>query len=233
MVMATATVMRQRARMTTTAMNTEGQALLHLLTFLSPAFPTGAFAYSHGLEQAIASGVITGEDDLADWIESLLVRGSAFNDAVLIACATEDNLGELNALALSLSASRERHLESTALGASFSASAASFLDLRLPEGEIAYPLAVAAAGMAAGIDRTALVSAYLHAFGANLVSVAVRLVPIGQRAGLAVLARLFPIIETVSARALKASPDDLGSACFASDIASMRHEFQEPRIFRT
>lgn len=226
--------MHQRASMTTTmAMNTEGQALLHLLTFLSPAFPTGAFAYSHGLEQAIASGVITGEDDLADWIESLLVRGSAFNDAVLIASATEDNLAELNALALSLSASRERHLESTALGASFAASAGSFLDLGLPEGEVAYPLAVAAAGTAAGIDRTALVPAYLHAFAANLVSVAVRLVPIGQRAGLSVLARLLPVIEAVSGQACAAGPDALGSACLFSDIASMRHEFQEPRIFRT
>lgn len=219
--------------MTTTAMSTDRQALLHLLTLLSPAFPTGAFAYSHGLEQAIASGVVTSEESLAGWLESLLERGSAYNDAVLIACATEDSLHDLNRLALSLSASRERHLETTALGESFAASAAMFLELRLPAGDIAYPLAVAAAGMAAGIGREALVAAYLHAFSANLVSVAVRLVPIGQRAGLSVLARLLPVIQTVAARALAAGPDDLGSACLFSDIASMRHEFQQPRIFRT
>lgn len=215
------------------AIGTEQDGFLFLLTLLSPAFPTGAFAYSHGVEQAIAEGLVTGEETLACWIESLLERGSAYNDAVLIACATEDSLHDLNRLALSLSASRERHLETTALGAGFAASAAVLLNLKLPEGEIAYPLAVAAAGMAAGIGREALVAAYLHAFSANMVSVAVRLVPIGQRAGLSVLARLLPVIGTVAARALAAGPDDLGSACLFSDIASMRHEFQQPRIFRT
>lgn len=218
---------------TTMAMNIEVRQLLHLMTFLSPVFPTGAFAYSHGLEHAIATGLVDDEDSLFNWIESHLVRGSCFNDAVLIACATADNIGELNGLALSLSASRERHLEMTSLGASFAASAASFLPLALPEGEVAYPLAVASAGMAAGVGREELIVAYLHAFSANLVSVAVRLVPIGQRAGLAVLARLFPVIETVAAQGILASLDDLGSACVFSDIASMRHESQEPRIFRT
>lgn len=218
----------------TTVMNTEGQtSLLHLLTLLSPAFPTGAFAYSHGLEQAIAGGEVTGKESLSEWLESLLERGSAFNDAVMIAFATEENLAELNAIALSLSASRERHLETTVLGSAFASSAGSFLDLALPDGDIAYPLAVAAAGLAAGIERDALVAAYLHAFSANLVSVAVRLVPIGQRAGLSVLARLLPVIRKVTATAMRATPDDIGSACFFSDIASMRHEFQEPRIFRT
>ena len=219
--------------MTTMAMTTEGEKFLLLLTFLSPAFPTGAFAYSHGLEQAIATGVVDDDESLCGWIESLLMHGSAFNDALLIAYATPDNLEEINGLALSLSASRERHLETTALGASFAQSAASFLDLSLPEADVAYPVAIAAAGMAAGLDRRALIAAYLHAFSANLISVAVRLVPIGQRAGLAVLARLLPIIDRAAARALEGGVEDLGSACFLADIAAMKHEVQEPRIFRT
>ncbi len=218
---------------TTMATITDGDSLLYLLTFLSPAFPTGAFAYSHGLEQAISLGLVEDEDSLRDWIESLLQRGSGWNDAVLIAASESVDMEALNALALSLSASRERHLESTALGASFAASAATFVSLTLPGGDVAYPVAVAAAGRACGIDRQALVKAFLHAFAANLVSVAVRLVPIGQRAGLSVLARLLPVISATAERAMAASLDDLGGNAFFSDIASMRHEFQEPRIFRT
>lgn len=215
------------------AMTIEARQLLHVMTFLSPAFPTGAFAYSHGLEHAISAGLVRDEEGVFSWIESHLRRGSCFNDAVMIACATRENLPELNDLALSLAASRERHMEMTSLGASFSASAATFLDLELPEGQVAYPIAVACAGLAAGIGREALIVAYLHAFSANLISVAVRLVPIGQRTGLSVLARLFPVMETAARQAIDSSLDDLGSACFFSDIASMRHESQEPRIFRT
>lgn len=217
----------------TTATTIEQDQLLLLLTFLSPAFPTGAFAYSHGLEQAIASGAVSDSESLTGWLSALLIRGSAWNDAVLLRAVGREELASLNSLALSLSASRERHLETTALGGSFAASAAVFGDLALPEGEIAYPIAVGAAASAAGISCEALIPAYLHAFAASLVSVAVRLVPLGQTSGLSVLARLMPVISEVTQRALGSTLDDLGSATFLSDIAAMRHEFQEPRIFRT
>lgn len=231
--MGTGTAIHRTGPVTMTATAIDAEGLLLLLNWMSPAFPTGSFAYSHGLETAIAKGVIRDADSLQSWISDLVSHGSGWNDAVLIANLTADNGPEINQLALSLSASAERHLESTALGASFREAASAFVPIGLPEGEIAYPVAVAAAGLAAGIDRSPLLLAYLQSFAAMLVSVAVRLVPIGQRAGLFVLAALVPVLKETAERAGRATLDDLGGASLLADIASMQHEFQKMRIFRT
>ena len=104
------------------AITTEPQQLLHLLAFMSPAFPVGGFAYSHGLERAIDDGMVTSADEVREWIESLLVHGSGWNDAVLFAQAydaDEEAQLEIDELALALAASRERTLETSDLGQSF------------------------------------------------------------------------------------------------------------------
>ena len=100
-------------------------------------------------------------------------------------------------------------------------------------GGAAYPVAVAAAAADQQIAADAALAAFLNAFMANLVSVAVRLVPLGQSAGLAVLSSLHPAIVAATERALASTLDDLGSATVAADIASMRHETLHTRIFRT
>ena len=218
----------------TMGMMTDPKQLLFLLNFTSPTFPTGAFAYSHGLEWAISEGLVRDSASLGSWIRDLLTWGSGWNDAVIIALCRDDNLEEMNELALALTASAERYRESKALGASFVEAAGMFTQLDLPEAEeIAYPVAIAAAGLAAHVPKEALLLASLQNFAAALVSVAVRLVPIGQRAGLQVLSALMPVITSTAQRALEATPDDLATTTLGADIASMRHEFQEPRIFRT
>jgi urease accessory protein len=68
---------------------------------------------------------------------------------------------------------------------------------------------------------------------ANLVSVGVRLVPLGQTAGLQVLAALHPVMAASAEAAAMASLEDFGSATVLSDIAAMRHEEQYSRVFRT
>ena len=111
------------------AITTEPQQLLQLLAFMSPAFPIGSFAYSHGLEWAIDDGVVTSADDVEAWIESLLTHGSGWNDAVLFAAAFDANgetRKEIDELALALAASRERALETSDLGQSFAKAAAVF-----------------------------------------------------------------------------------------------------------
>lgn len=213
---------------------TDPAQLLFLLNFTSPTFPTGAFAYSHGLEWVISQGRVTDAETLEAWISDLLTQGSGWNDCVIIAQCGPDNLQEMNALTLALAPSAERWKETTALGASFAAAARFFAPLAVPDNEdLAYPVAIAAAGLATRIPREHLLLAYLQNLAAALVSVAVRLVPVGQRAGLEVLARLLPTIAETAARAAASTLADLGSATLSADIASMRHEFQEPRIFRT
>jgi urease accessory protein len=101
------------------------------------------------------------------------------------------------------------------------------------EGGAPYPVAVAAAAAEHAIPLDQALPAYLNAFAASLVSVAVRLVPLGQSAGLRILAGLHPVMARVAERAVDSSLDDLGSATVLSDIACMRHEEQYSRIFRS
>jgi urease accessory protein len=219
--------------------------LLKLLTFLSPAFPVGAFSYSHGLERLIADGAVGGADALQAWLADLLQLGSGWNDAVLFAeahrAAAAGDAGRLSAvaeLAEALAPSRERHLEAMAQGRAFLEAVAAAWpcdaveQLRDTKGP-AYPVAVAAAAAGHGVALKAALPAYLNAFVANLVSVGVRLIPLGQSAGLKVVAALHPLIADVAAQAAGSTLDDLGSSAVLSDIASMRHETLYSRVFRT
>jgi urease accessory protein len=209
-----------------------GQLLL-LLTWMSPAFPTGAFAYSHGLEWAIESGQLRSGDDLTVWAGDLLTRGSGWNDAVLFARCWHDSPDSLNELALALAASEERALETIELGRAFRIAAAVFATPPCTASDIAYPVAAGAGLASLGLDKEAALLAYLQGFAAALTSVAVRLVPIGQTAGLAALRDLAPVIRAAACRAATATIDDLGSITLLSDIAAMKHESQVSRIFRS
>ena len=215
------------------AMNIEARQLLLLLTWMSPAFPIGAFAYSHGLEWAIEDGSVRDGASLAGWIEDLLIRGSGWNDAVLFARCWEDDAAALNELALALPISRERHLETTQLGRAFRIAASVFAPAALAAEDIAYPVAAGSACVSMGIDKQSALLAYLQGFSAALVSVAVRLVPIGQTAGLEALRDLSHVIAATAERAAAASLDDLGAISILSDIAAMKHETQHSRVFRT
>jgi urease accessory protein len=217
------------------AITTEPQQLLHLLAFMSPAFPVGGFAYSHGLERAIDDGVVESADEVREWIESLLVRGSGWNDAVLFAQAydaDEEARTDTDELALALAASRERALETSDLGRSFAMAVATMSDNEVMNSH-AYPVAVAAACHKACIDKRWGLLAYLQAFSNNLIAVAVRLVPLGQSKGLEVMRDLMPVISTTAERALVASLYDLGNSTLLSDMASMKHETQYSRVFRS
>ena len=217
------------------AITTEPRQLLQLLAFMSPAFPVGGFAYSHGLERAIDDGVVASADEVREWIESLLVHGSGWNDAVLFAQAfdaDEEARSGIDELSLALAASRERALETSDLGQSF-VKAAETMSLGKQASFQAYPVAVAATCKLSGIDKSAGLLAYLQAFSNNLIAVALRLIPLGQTKGLEVMRDLMPVISKTAERALVASLDDLGSSTLLSDIASMKHESQHSRVFRS
>jgi urease accessory protein len=211
-------------------MSTDNASLLLLLNWMSPTFPIGSFAYSHGLEQAIADGRATTQDDVESWITDLLQTGSGWNDAVLFAQCWHSNP---NDLALALAGSSERYSETTQLGRNFNIAAAVWTGEDKPDGEMAYPVAAGLACKRMSISQEQALAAYLQGFCAALVSVAVRLVPLGQTSGLKMLRNLAPLISTTAQRAATATFDDLGSNCICADIAAMKHETLEPRIFRT
>ncbi|TAX35918.1 urease accessory protein UreF [Rhizobium leguminosarum] len=218
----------------------ELQALLRLTAWLSPAFPIGSFAYSGGLERAVADGLVTDATSLAAWIGTLVGNGSAWNDAVLLAeshrqQAEAARLAEVAALAEALAGSRERHQETMLLGEAFLAAARAWPDAvfeRLTD-KVAYPIAVGAVTGAHGIRPEKALAAFLHAYVSQAVSSGIRLGVAGQRDGVAVLAGLEDHIAEVARRAAASTLDDLGSATVQADIASLRHETQATRLFRS
>jgi urease accessory protein len=222
-------------------------ALFRLMTWLSPAFPIGAFAYSSGLEWAIEAGNITDAPSLQNWLATLLQEGQGFNDGVCLAetaraIVRNDDalLATVAELAAALAPTRERHLEATTQGEAFMAIAQATWDcpalhcLRaVYRGPVTYPVAVGtlSAGHNAPLDLT--MHAFLHAQTVNWISAGSRLIPLGQTDSQRVLANLEDVIVKTATRALQASLDDLGSATFRADIASMRHETQYTRLFRS
>jgi urease accessory protein len=208
-------------------------ALLRLLAWLSPAFPTGAYAYSHGLEWAVECGDVTDGETLRVWLADILQHGSGRNDAILLRHAHRArDYATLNDLAAAIAPSRERRTETLDQGTAFIAAAAAWHPPELPE-RVAYPVAVGALAGRHGIGEDTTTAAYLQAFTVNLISAAVRLVPLGQSTGLRVLASLEPAILRVAAETRAATLDDLGGCAFRSDLAAMRHETQYTRLFRS
>jgi urease accessory protein len=230
--------------MATTA-EVEGGLPAPLFLWLSPAFPIGAFAYSHGLEWAVEAGDIDDARSLEAWLSDLLDFGAPRADAILFALAHRAvasgdfaALAETNALAVALGFSSERRLETTAQGAAFVAAARAAWDcaplMQLARQDlVAYPVAVATAAAGHGLPLEASLQAFVLAFVANGVSAVVRLGPIGQTDGQRVLAALLPQVRAVAHQAVNAAVTDLGGCAFRSDIAAMRHETQYSRLFRS
>ncbi|WP_064695484.1 urease accessory protein UreF [Rhizobium aegyptiacum] len=220
--------------------DSELQALLRLTAWLSPAFPIGGFAYSGGLERAVADGLVTDAASLAAWIGTLIGHGSVWNDAVLLAeshrCHSEPTrLAEVAALAEALAGSRERHQETTLLGEAFLAAARAWPDEvfeKLP-GRAAYPIAIGAVAGAHRIGPEKVLAVFLHAYASHAISAGIRLGVAGQASGVAMLAALEEHIAEVARRAAGSTLDDLGSATVQADIASLRHETQTTRLFRS
>jgi len=212
-------------------------SLLRLLTWLSPAFPTGGFAYSHGLEWSVETGDVTDEVSLTASVEDILANGALWSDAILLRHAYRgDNLYALAELAEALAPSSERRLETLAQGAAFALAARPWPApalLQWGETPLPYPIAIGALAAAWAVDEDDATIAYLHAAAGNLVSAAIRLVPLGQAAGLRVQAALESTIIITETATRSATLDDLGTSCWASDIAAMRHETQYTRLFRT
>jgi urease accessory protein len=209
-----------------------------LLTWLSPAFPTGGYAYSHGLEWAVQAGDVHDEASTAAWLVDVLRHGAGRTDAILLRhahrCRTAEELATVQDLAAACQPCAERRTETLAQGNAFVLAGAVWgapLLSVLPA--LAYPVAVGVLTAAHAVTEDDAATGLLHAVAANLVSAAVRLVPLGQTAGLRVLAGLAPVIAGIAADTSGAALDDIGGACFRSDIAAMRHETQYTRLFRT
>lgn len=221
------------------AEHTQAHGLIRLQTWLSPAFPVGSFAYSHGLESAVEAGLVTDAASLSDWLETLIHSGSGWNDAVLFAEAWRrargDGLEEVAQLAEALSGSAERHMESVGQGNAFLAASASWpapAHKKLPA-TCPYCVAVGAIAGAQGVPLEDALAAFINAFATNLLQAGIRLGVVGQSGAVAILAGLEPVVLAAAKRAVSSSLEDLGTATMLSEIMAMRHETHFSRLFRS
>jgi len=222
-------------------------ALYRLMTWMSPAYPVGAFSYSGGLEWAVEAGDIRDADTLTCWLATMIRHGSVFCDAAIFChahraseCADRQALAATAELAAALIGSKERFLETTAQGQAFlqitqSAWATPALDQLAAawDGPLAYPVAVGVACAGHGIALVPALHAFLHGVVSNLVSAGMRLIPLGQTDGQRVLATLEAAIAQTAERAPATALDDIGSTAPRADMACMRHETQYTRLFRS
>ncbi|WP_253949336.1 urease accessory protein UreF [Mangrovicoccus sp. HB161399] len=208
------------------------QDLLTLVQWLSPAFPLGSFAFSHGLEHAISAGTIRDGAGLEAWLADLLSAGSGRCDAVLLSMVLGGaDPAETDALAAALAAAPERHLETLSQGRSFLATTNALLGTDWPE--MVLPVAVGLQARRLDLAPETVIGLYLQSFAANLVLGAVRLVPLGQTEGQRVIAALGPLIERLSRELAGAGEEALWTGTPGADIAAMAHEHQEVRLFRS
>lgn len=249
--------------LTTIRMTTDPARLMRLLSWLSPAFPIGAYSYSHGLEWAVEAGSVHDRASLVDWLEADIRHGAGRTDGIFFAEAWRAARGgDLAAaaagsqdaqqahplvviaeLAAAMRATSELALESSQQGIAFMSAvrkawphpALDDLASRLRAAGITPMLPIAAA-MSCAVHDIALNLAlplYLHAGAANLINAAVRLVPLGQTDGQMALASLEAAVAETAAEVIHLHVADIGSAAFMIDIASMQHETQYTRLFRS
>jgi urease accessory protein len=225
-------------------------ALLRLQSWLSPAFPTGSYSYSHGLEWAVEAGYIDNRESLVDWLEADLRFGSGRNEAIFFGEAwrsARDNdcakLFEIAELAAAFRGTAEFVLESSQQASACRAtlrqvwpdrlldSLSQFLSERHIPPVLAVVLGVRSARE--DIPISLALPAFLQSYVANLVTAGVRLVPLGQTDGQLAIAALEQAVLAASSQARNATINDLGSAALTVDLASMAHETQYTRLFRS
>jgi urease accessory protein len=218
---------------------------LPLAVWFSPMFPVGAFAYSHGLEWAQEAGSINNAEDLRDWLATLIERGALHNDAILLAMGyraalrgNAQELAEINELSLAFASSRERRLETATQGNAFLLAIrkswpCASVDLLDASEDAAYPVAVALAAAGHNLRLDATLNMYCLGFVSNLVSAAIRLGMIGQTDAQSVIAALLPVLQKAAQDCASKNLDELGNSAFRSDVASLRHETQYTRLFRS
>jgi urease accessory protein len=223
------------------------RALYQLLAWNSPAYPTGAFSYSHGLEWAVEEGSVKNVGQLVDFIEAVLTRGGGWVDAVLFvhtwraASISDQAVDEIAQLGAAFRGTAETALESLQQGTAFLQITRQAWPHPALEGfarrnagrGMAHSVVV---GLTCSVHAIALqpaLSAYLQAVAANLVSAGVRLIPLGQTQGQLAVARLLALIERVAELASRVDLEDLGTAAPGLERCSALHETQYTRLFRS
>lgn len=217
---------------------------VRLLQLASPALPIGGYSYSTGLESAIEAGRVRDPATAFDWIDDALSLVIGRFDAPLLAAALQacqaadhPRLAELNRMALAGRETAELRLESEQMGYSLTqwiiqVAAGEALPLD-PSRPVAATIAWAMAAWRLQLNARDAVTGFLWSFAENQVMVLIKTMPMGQIQAQKVLHRLGPRIEAVTEAALQMPAQRWSNAAPGLAIASMQHETQYSRLFRS
>jgi len=226
----------------------DSRGLLKLMTWLSPSFPVGAYAYSHGIEYAVEIGSVGTALELTDWVRTIILDGSGRIDADLFCAAhqasligDDQTLSDILELALALRGTSEMALESLAQGKAFNSTRAQLAGNPPEKNYVPYAIAVAIASAHEKLSLRPALTAFMHAVASNLVSAGVRLVPLGQTDGQRCILALEQTILEATDAALRRQTENqdvdlidyISATAPMVDWTSMKHETQYTRLFRS
>ncbi len=225
-------------------MNTE--SLLHLLQLASPALPVGAYSYSEGLEALVELGTVNSQETLAQWLTQELRWGAVRLEAAVMIQGYEaihtqdfDAVIRWNRWLTAARETEELRQQSLQMGRSL---LKLLLDLHpeliracelLQQEGCNFAIAYAIAAAHHQLDLQAALLAYLYSWIANLVSAGVKLIPLGQTAGQRLLLTMQPALKHAAENISTLQADDLCSCSWGLSLASMAHECQYSRLFRS
>lgn len=206
---------------------------LTLQQWLSPAFPVGGFAWSHGLEAAISEGHVVDAPGLKAWLSMVISSGSGLTDATLLCASMADDADHLalSSMAEALAGSAERLSETRAQGEAFTSAHNALTGKNFTASPL--PVTVGRAAQGLSLSPQVVAAHYLQAFAANLVSAAVRFMPLGATEGQRVLQALRPVVLQTAETAAKAHVDEIAMSQPGADFTAIAHETMPVRIFRS
>jgi urease accessory protein len=217
---------------------------LRLMHLVSPSLPTGAFAYSQGLEWAVEAGWVKDAADLQAWLADLIQTNLTRVDVPLLkrmmdACQesrNKDLAGWCDRL-LALRESDELRMEEKSRGR---AMVSLWEGLALPMGtdekQVVETSQLAGFALAATrwrIPPDQAAAGYLWSWLENQVLAGIKIIPLGQTEGHRLLLRLDPVVMKAVASGLLLEDNELGASSPALAIASSRHETQYTRLYRS
>jgi urease accessory protein len=224
-------------------------SLLNLLQLASPALPVGGYSYSDGLETLVEQGKINSPESLRHWLEQELRYGATrLEGAIVVRAYQSASRGDLEALKdwnAWVSAAKETaelREQSGQMGGSL---LRLLLDLSGESGEKVrefasavgspcnYAIAFGIVAVSWDIPLSATLLGYLQSWASHLIGAGVKLIPLGQTVGQRLLLELSGEISHASQDISALSDDELCSCSWGLALASMAHETQYTRLFRS
>ena len=213
---------------------------MRMLHLTSPNLPVGAFAYSQGLEGAVDCHWVSDPESLGAWLRLQVQEGLAYVELPLLirshqACMNGNVTGlqYWNALLLACRETEELRLSEIATGTAL-ARLLPTLSVPLPMLSPATFLCLYAHAAAHWqMSWQAAAAAYTWAWLENQVIAATRLFPLGQTQAQGLLVTLQDVAERAVAQAEAVTDDDIGTSLSGVALASLHHENQYSRLFRS